>query len=133
LKNIQVIDGADNSSYSIFAATKEEFEAIFPLGADIEFAEDFFERVGEERGTKITVELWKRPVAKKGVRGIHGIGIDPDYRLHVLPQLLEQNDGPMLEGLKKLQGMSVHLPRREKDHPDRDRLSLRFERFKAAY
>jgi putative restriction endonuclease len=29
----------------------------------------------------------------------HLIGIDPDYRLHVSPQLLDQNDGPMLEGL----------------------------------
>jgi hypothetical protein len=40
---------------------------------------------------------------------------------------------PMLERLKKLQGVSVHLPRRAKDYPDRDRLSLRFERFRAAY
>src|ERR1700733_3657499 len=63
----------------------------------------------------------------------HLIGIDPDYKLHVSPQLLGQNDGPMLEGLKKLQGVSVHLPRREKDYPDRERLSLRFERFRAAY
>jgi hypothetical protein len=63
----------------------------------------------------------------------HLIGIDPDYRLHVSPQLLDQNDGPMLEALKKLQGASVHLPRRPKDYPDRERLSLRFERFKAAY
>jgi putative restriction endonuclease len=63
----------------------------------------------------------------------HLIGIDPDYRLHVSPQLLDQNDGPMLEGLKKLQGMSVNLPRRAKNYPDRDRLSLRFERFRAAY
>jgi hypothetical protein len=72
LKNIQVIDGADNSTYSIFAATEEEFEAIFPAGADIEFAEDFFERGSDEMGTRITTELWKRPVAKKYVRGIHG-------------------------------------------------------------
>jgi putative restriction endonuclease len=63
----------------------------------------------------------------------HLIGIDPDYRLHVSPQLLDQNDGQMLEGLKKLRGVSVHLPQREKDYPDRDRLSLRFERFRAAY
>jgi hypothetical protein len=40
---------------------------------------------------------------------------------------------PMLEGLKKLQGVGVHLPRRTKDYPHRDRLSLRFERFRAAY
>jgi putative restriction endonuclease len=63
----------------------------------------------------------------------HLIGIDPDHRLHVSRQLLEQNDGPMLKGLKKLQGVSLHLPRRAKDYPDRDRLSLRFERFRAAY
>ena len=63
----------------------------------------------------------------------HLIGIDLDYRLHLSPQLLDQNDGPMLGGLKKSQGVSVHLPRRTKDCPDRDRLSLRFERFRAAY
>ena len=37
----------------------------------------------------------------------HLIGIDPNYRLHLSPQLLDQNDGTML------------------DYPDRDRLSLR--------
>ena len=63
----------------------------------------------------------------------HLIGIDPDYRLHVSPQLLDQNDGPMLEGLKKLEGVNVHLPRREKHYPDRERLASRFEQFRAAY
>jgi len=48
-------------------------------------------------------------------------------------RLLEQNDWPMLEGLKKLQGVSIHLLRREKDYPDRERLSSRFQRFRAAY
>ena len=72
MKNIQVIDGAENSTYSIFAATDDEFDAIFPAGANIEFIEDFVERIGEEMGTRITMELWKRPVAKKEARGIHG-------------------------------------------------------------
>jgi putative restriction endonuclease len=62
----------------------------------------------------------------------HLIGIDPDGRLHVSPRLLEQRDGPMLEALKQLQGTPLHLPARERDHPDRDRLALRFERFRAA-
>ena len=61
----------------------------------------------------------------------HLIGIDPDYRLHVSDRLLGQNDGPMLEALKRLNGGTIHLPGRLKDHPDRDRLALRFERFKA--
>jgi hypothetical protein len=62
----------------------------------------------------------------------HLIGIDPDYRLHVSERLLAQNDGPMLEALKLLSGGTIHLPNRAKDRPDRDRLALRFERFKAA-
>ena len=61
----------------------------------------------------------------------HLIGIDPDYRLHVSERLLSQNDGPMLEALKRLNGGTIHLPGRIKDRPDRDRLALRFERFKA--
>ena len=72
MKNIQVIDGAENSTYSIFAATDEEFGTIFAAGTDIEFAEDFFDRVGEEMCIQVTQEIWKRPVAKKDVRGIHG-------------------------------------------------------------
>jgi putative restriction endonuclease len=60
----------------------------------------------------------------------HLIGIDPDYRLHVSERLLGQNDGPMLEALKRLNGGTIHLPGRVKDRPDRDRLALRFERFK---
>ena len=59
------------------------------------------------------------------------IGIDPDYRIHVSERLLGQNDGPMLEALKRLKGETIHPPGRNKDSPDRDRLALRFERFKA--
>jgi putative restriction endonuclease len=62
----------------------------------------------------------------------HLIGIDPDYHLHVSGRLLELKDGPMLEALKGLEGQTIHLPRRLKDQPDRDRLALRFELFKAA-
>jgi putative restriction endonuclease len=61
----------------------------------------------------------------------HLIGIDPDFRLHVSERLLGQNDGPMLEALKHLKDETIHLPGRAKDRPDRDRLALRFERFKA--
>jgi putative restriction endonuclease len=94
---------------------------------------------------RIPADPDRRPTVFNGSNGIplskihhaafdaHLIGIDPDYRLHVSPQLLYQNDGPMLEALKKLQGVNVHLPRRPKDYPDRERLSLRFERFRAAY
>lgn len=60
----------------------------------------------------------------------HLIGIDPDYRLHVSDRLLVQKDGPMLEALKALDGRTIHLPTRNQDRPDRNRLALRFETFK---
>ena len=62
----------------------------------------------------------------------HLIGIDPDFRLHVSERLLHQRDGPMLDALKQLSGSPIRLPTRERDRPDRDRLAIRFERFKAA-
>jgi putative restriction endonuclease len=63
----------------------------------------------------------------------HLIGIDPDYRVHIADRLLNQRDGPMLEALKGLAGMTIRvLPDRLKDRPDRDRLALRFDRFKSA-
>jgi putative restriction endonuclease len=60
------------------------------------------------------------------------IRIDADYQLHVSERLLGQNDGPILEALKRPHGGTIHLPNRAKDLPDRDRLALRFERFRAA-
>ncbi|MEO8040224.1 MAG: HNH endonuclease [Betaproteobacteria bacterium] len=62
----------------------------------------------------------------------HLIGIDPDFRLHVSDRLLVQQDGPMLEALKRLNGGTIQLPARPQDRPDRDRLAQRFDRFKAA-
>jgi putative restriction endonuclease len=61
----------------------------------------------------------------------HLIGIDPDHRIHVSELLLSQDDGPMLEALKQLDGQSIRPPRRDQDQPDRERLAMRFEQFKA--
>ena len=72
MKNIQVIDGAQNCTYDIFAVSDEEFEQIFPNGQDIEFAEDFFERLGGDAAAAVITPAWTRPVAKVDVAGIHG-------------------------------------------------------------
>jgi putative restriction endonuclease len=83
-------------------------------------------------------ELFGQPVVPNGIPlskihhaafDAHLIGIDPDYRLHVSERLLGQKDG--LDALKGLVGVTIHLPSRVKDRPDRDRLALRFERYKA--
>lgn len=62
----------------------------------------------------------------------HLIGIDPDYRLHVSGRLMSQNDGPVLEALKGLNGQIIHLPARDRDRPDRDRLAQRYEAYQLA-
>ncbi|WP_119419758.1 HNH endonuclease [Desertibaculum subflavum] len=85
-------------------------------------------------------ELLGQPVVSNGLPlskihhaafDAHLIGIDPDYRLHVSERLLAQNDGPMLAALKGLEGGRLLLPKRSKDLPDRDRLAMRFDQFRA--
>jgi hypothetical protein len=73
LKNIQIIDRANNATFSLFQATKEEFAAIFPgEGQDMELIEDFIERVGEEETLRVLLPVWERPILKRDVQGIHG-------------------------------------------------------------
>jgi hypothetical protein len=48
MKNIQVIDGAVNCVYDIFAATDEEFGLIFPDGQDIAFIDEVYGRGGDD-------------------------------------------------------------------------------------
>ena len=62
----------------------------------------------------------------------HLIGIDADYRLHISERLRSQHDGPILEVLERLVGTKLHLPSRARDYPDRERLALRFEQYRAA-
>ena len=73
MKNIQVIDGAMNASYAIFATTDDEFSALFPgEGQDVEFIEDVIERLGDSETGKLMAPIWGRPIAKSAVNGIHG-------------------------------------------------------------
>jgi hypothetical protein len=50
MKNIQVIDGAQNCRYPIYSVTDDEFAIIFPAkGQGIEFLEDAILRVGKRK------------------------------------------------------------------------------------
>ena len=58
--------------------------------------------------------------------------VDPDYRVRVRRDVLEEEDGPMLRhGLQELQGASIVLPSRPSLRPDRDLLARRLESFAA--
>jgi hypothetical protein len=72
MKYIQVIDGALNCTYSIFAAADDEFELLFPDGIDIEFNDDLFSRLGAAEAARLLAKVYGRLVDKKSVVGIHG-------------------------------------------------------------
>jgi len=61
------------------------------------------------------------------------LGVDPDYRIHLRRDVLEEHDGPMLRhGLQEIHGSLLHTPKSAAKKPDREFLSWRFERFVAA-
>jgi putative restriction endonuclease len=57
------------------------------------------------------------------------VGISPDYVVHVSRRLREDEDGPMLDLLKGFHEVTLNVPSRKADRPDRDRLDARFTRF----
>jgi hypothetical protein len=73
MKNIQVIDGADNAVYDIFSATDEEFDLLFPRNEDVAFIEDVLAQGAEAEIEKALANMWKRRIPKKEAQGIHGI------------------------------------------------------------
>lgn len=72
MKNIQVIDGVLNCVYDIFSATAEEFSLIFPLGNDVAFVDEVYERHSPSDLDAIFNRIWSRRVRKSEVVGIHG-------------------------------------------------------------
>ena len=73
MKNIQVIDGAVNCVYDIFAATDEDFALLFPAGEDVAFIKEVSSRADPARLEEAFSRLWQRRVRKCDVSGIHGL------------------------------------------------------------
>ncbi|MDB5840067.1 MAG: hypothetical protein JWQ23_2019 [Herminiimonas sp.] len=73
MKNIQIIDGARNSVYDIFAATEDEFALIFPGETDIAFIDEVYAREDEKILDAAFNRIWLRPIQKSQAQGIHGI------------------------------------------------------------
>ena len=58
--------------------------------------------------------------------------VDPDYKVRVRRDVLEEQDGPMLKhGLQELEGQRIEVPHREVLKPARDLLAARLELFLA--
>jgi putative restriction endonuclease len=61
------------------------------------------------------------------------LGIDPAGGVHIARRLREERDGPMLrEGLQGFHGAIIRKPRLTAEHPDPERLAVRFSAFEAA-
>jgi hypothetical protein len=64
MKNIQIIDGADNCVYDIFSATDNEFLVVFSKGTDIAFIDEVYTRENPQELDDIFNNIWRRPVEK---------------------------------------------------------------------
>ena len=73
MKNIQIIDGAQNCVYDIFAATEEEFALVFPNDTDIAFIDEVYANGDKQLLDAAFKNIWQRPVKKSEAQGIHGI------------------------------------------------------------
>lgn len=70
IKNVQVIDGAMNCNYDIFAIHESDFKIIFPgEGHNIEFIEDVEQKIGENALEEIHPRIWEKRVRKAEVVG----------------------------------------------------------------
>jgi len=59
------------------------------------------------------------------------IGVTPDYMIKVREDILLESDGPMLKyGIQGLQNQKIILPNNKNMWPDRDRLSIRYAKFR---
>lgn len=73
MKNIQVIDGAANCTFSIFQATEEEFALLFPEPRqDIQYSEDLHLLPKQDEVYSSLERIWQRPIRKQEALGVHG-------------------------------------------------------------
>lgn len=93
MKNVQIIDGAANATFSVFQATEEEYAAIFPDGRDMELAEDLIERLGDDEAGRVLMTLRNRPILKRDAPGVHGtLFYDNEYRRRHIPRSKREVD-----------------------------------------
>jgi hypothetical protein len=72
MKHIQVIDGATNCVYDIFAVTDSQHALIFPDGTNIAFIDEVRVRLTDKEQERAFADFWSRPIRKVDVNGIHG-------------------------------------------------------------
>ncbi|TDD80863.1 HNH endonuclease [Actinomadura darangshiensis] len=60
------------------------------------------------------------------------LGVRPNLTVHVRSDILQEVDGPMLKhGLQEMDGVTLTLPKRRVDRPNREAIEQRYELFRA--
>ncbi len=59
------------------------------------------------------------------------LGVSPDYIIKFRPDVLDEDDGPMLlHGLKEMHNQRIIIPRKNDQQPNREFLERRYEKFR---
>ncbi|MBM7656402.1 hypothetical protein [Neobacillus cucumis] len=88
-RNVQVIDGAINSTFEIYEVDIELFDILFPNGNDIAFTSDF----PNLDDTDFYERFYSKMVDKKKVNGIHGTLFLEDIAKESFPNRRETDAG----------------------------------------
>jgi len=74
LKNVQVIDGAVNSTFDIYAVHKDVFIFMFPERNNVVFLADIEQKLSEHKIDKVQFwqQFYRNRIPKPQVHGIHG-------------------------------------------------------------
>ena len=73
MKNVQIIDAAQNCTFSVFQFTEVQFALLFPNpGQDIAFADELLIYLTTAQREAAFEGVWDRPIAKSDIIGLHG-------------------------------------------------------------
>lgn len=68
-RNIQIVDGATNSTFDVFEISVEQYSILFPNGSNVSFLDDF---PLLEDDVDFWSNLYSNKLEKCKINGIHG-------------------------------------------------------------
>ncbi len=85
MKHIEVVDGALNSRFELYAVPDQLFDLLFSAAEDEIYLEDLSKELQENAA--FWDQVYAREVDRRTVRGIHGIlHIHPKAKISILEQ-----------------------------------------------
>jgi hypothetical protein len=71
MKNIQVIEPANNCAYDIFSCSDDDFIILFGVD-NVQFIEELSQKINNKKLDEILNRIWKNPIEKHKINGING-------------------------------------------------------------